>query len=122
MVSPKSLELILVLGPGDPQLRQYLIEAARAAGSPFKVPTNPGPTWTRFYSTRILTEKEIARLSPDEQQDRIRQFWGQFTSTILPAMISSLQLPGSDGITDLLASSPADASLPEIRSEFDANM
>jgi hypothetical protein len=92
-ISPKALSLLLVLGPGDAELRQTLVAAAREAGPPFKLSPNPGPVWARFFSTAVLTEKDMSRLSDEEQQDRIRQFWEEFTSTTLPAMVASLRLP-----------------------------
>jgi hypothetical protein len=90
----KSLTLALVVGPGDPELRNAIIEAGRAAGHPFRLSAKPGPVWTRLYSEPVLKERDFDRLSLEQQQDRIRRFWGQFTSVTLPAMIASLRLPG----------------------------
>jgi hypothetical protein len=88
------VDLILVLGPGDTELRRTIIDAARAAEGVFRIGRRPGPVWARFYSAKILTERETATLSIDEQQERIRRFWEQFTSQTLPKMTASLHLPG----------------------------
>lgn len=99
----KSLNLALVVGPGDPEVRNTVIEAGRAAGHPFRPSAKPGPVWAPLYSAPVLKERDFDQLSIEEQQDRIRRFWGQFTSVTLPAMISSLQLPGMSTVGETLA-------------------
>jgi hypothetical protein len=97
----KSLNLVLVVGPGNPEIRTTVIEAARAAGHPFRPSTKPGPVWTQLYSEPVLKERDIDRLSVEEQQDRIRRFWGQFSSVTLPAMMASLHLPGMSTVASI---------------------
>jgi hypothetical protein len=99
----KSLTLALVVGPGDPEVRNAVIEASRAAGYPFRPSTKPGPVWTQLYSEPILKERDFDRLSVEEKQDRIRRFWSQFTSVTLPAMLASLQLPGMSTVSQTFA-------------------
>jgi hypothetical protein len=119
----KSLTLALVVGPGDSEIRHTVIEAARAAGYPFRPSAKPGPVWTQLYSEPVLKEREFDRLSIEEQQDRIRRFWGQFTSVTLPAMIASLQLPSMSTAAETFApvapSDRVDSAAPEFARDSD---
>jgi hypothetical protein len=119
----KSLALALVVGPGDPEVRNTVIEASRAAGHPFRPSTKPGSVWTQLYSEPVLKERDFDRLSVEEQQDRIRRFWGQFTSVTLPAMITSLQLPGMSPVAEtfaqVTASDRVKSAIPQFAGDSD---
>jgi PD-(D/E)XK nuclease superfamily len=119
----KSLTLALVVGPGDPEVRNAVIEASRAAGHPFRPSTKPGPVWTQLYSEPILKERDFDRLSVEEKQDRIRRFWGQFTSVTLPATLTSLQLPGMSTVSQTLAPilpfDGVESAIPQIAGDND---
>jgi hypothetical protein len=119
----RSLTLTLVVGPGDPKIRSTVIEAARAAGHPFRPSTKPGPLWTQLYSESVLKERDFDRLSVKEQQDRIRRFWGQFTSVTLPAMIASLKLPGMSTVAETFAPATppdqVDSPIPDFAGDSD---
>jgi len=90
---PDRLTLGLWVGPGPAEVRQRLIEQAKAHQPPYLVPKRVTETQRHksIYSRRFLKAEDYVDTTLDQIEERIRTQWAQFVEKDLPALVAPIR-------------------------------
>ena len=77
--SPNGLSIRLLIGPGQKDLRQKLLDMALINHPPFKSAyKNLNQMWNNIYTTTILSSKDYEELEVDAIKEKVRNAWQKF--------------------------------------------
>lgn len=86
---PDYLQLKLVLGPGDSEVRRRLHEMAASGGKPLKA-QKLGAKWNTLYSRSWLSKKDLVEREFEDLETRIQDRWQRFVDADLPRIKAAL--------------------------------
>jgi hypothetical protein len=91
--NPDRLDLRLYVGPGPVEVRQRVIDSAKAHQPPFLVRTNPSEpkSFKSIYLRRFLKLEHYQDAAHGETEARIRDQWEEFVERDLPGMVAPIQ-------------------------------
>jgi hypothetical protein len=90
--NPMSLQLSLIIGPGEVALREKLFECALAKPQLFRTSGNKlYPKWTTIWSHGILTKSDIEKMDIDQLKEKAEKEWSAFSSSKLAPLIESIE-------------------------------
>lgn len=87
---PEKLNLNLWIGPGPVEIRQRLIETARAKRPPFRVRTRETTKWLAIFGHQFLGPADYAGTTAAEIEARIEQKWASFVDGELGQIVAAL--------------------------------
>lgn len=86
--NPTSLQLSLIVGPGDAVLREKLFKGALAKPQLFRTSSNKlYPKWTTIWSQAVLTKSDIEKMDIDQLKAKTEKEWSAFSSNKLAPLI-----------------------------------
>lgn len=89
--TPGRVNVSLVLGPGDANIRKRLYEAARSKPHLFKGLVKPmGVQWATIFSRDLLTTNEAKGQTFEAQEFNVRAAWSNFQGNQLASLISTI--------------------------------
>ena len=88
---PGRVNVALILGPGDPQMRSRVYEKAMARPDVFSGIVKPmGHTWTTIFSRDLLTNAQAKELSFEARANNVALAWSDFQGNQLPLLIQTI--------------------------------
>ena len=88
---PRSLGLVLYIGPGPQQIRQRLYDAVGERGMPFKRFSAFGNQWNKIYSHPFLSSRDYDSSSIGDITAKINEQWQRFVTTDLPLIQATIR-------------------------------
>jgi hypothetical protein len=89
--APGRVNVALVVGPGDADMRTKLYEAARSKPHLFKGLVKPmGVQWVTIFSRDLLTANQAKGQTFDAQEFNVRAAWSDFQGTQLSSLIDAI--------------------------------
>jgi hypothetical protein len=89
--TPGRVNLALVLGPGDPEMRRKVYEAACSDLQLFKGLSKPmGAQWATIFSRDLLNANQAKGMTFEAQEFNVRAAWSDFQSGQLGPVIQAI--------------------------------
>lgn len=89
--SPGRVNLALILGPGDPNIREQVYKAALAQSKLFVGLVKPmGKSWATIFSRDLLTSAQAKGLPFEAQQLNVGMAWSDFQAKQLKPLIDAV--------------------------------
>lgn len=89
--TPGRLNVSLILGPGDPEMRQKVYAAAGTDTKLFKGLVKPmGAQWVTIFSRDLLTANQAKGMTFEQQEFNVRAAWSDFQGGQLGSLITAI--------------------------------
>lgn len=89
---PRQLDLVLFVSPGPSEVRQALVNAARAHKPPFTVGKGQGGDWTTIFRRTFLRASDYVDATVEGTGARVKESWVAFLAHDLPSIVDALRI------------------------------
>lgn len=93
------LELCLLVGSGDSELRTKLIARAASNRAPFHI-TGESGAFTQLYEREFMTADEVAGHDVSGLEELFERRWSAFVESELPLLVSGMDIRSTLGLED----------------------